>query len=255
MSNTGAVHGNTVKVTAHIGLNIRSTPGIKSDNKIGAAPDGTVLQATGKTKSQGGYQWDQVNLGHGKTGWMASNWLTKVNAPPTVGIDQYVANSTGSTQGPKTTMTSFVPPPGRGGLPSSVPYSQDINQAAAKYGIDPALVAAVIKQESGFNPKAVSSAGAIGLGQLMPGTASGLGVNPWDPQQNIDGTAHYLANQLHAFGGNVTLAIAAYNAGPGAVQQYHGVPPYAQTQNYVQVVSANYQYYQGLEKPQTVTYA
>ncbi len=255
MSNAGAVHSGTVKVTAEIGLNVRSTPGVKSDNKIGAVPDGTVLQTTGQTKKVGQYQWDQVNLGHGKTGWVADNWLQKTTAAPTGDVWRYLTGSPSLSPAPKVTLASFPSPTGKGALPSSVPYAQSINQAAAKYGIDPALVAAVIKQESGFNPNAVSPAGAIGLGQLMPGTASGLGVNPWDPQQNIDGTAHYLADQLHAFGGNVTLAIAAYIAGPGAVQEYHGVPPYAQTQNYVQVVLANYRYFQGLEEPPSVIYA
>ena len=125
-------------------------------------------------------------------------------------------------------------------LPADVPYGAEITAAAKKYGIDPALLAGLVKQESGFNPNAGSPAGARGLTQLMPGTAAGLGVtNVLDPAQSLDGGAKYLKAQLDAFGGDVARALAAYNAGPGAVQRYGGVPPYAETQNYVRAVQAN----------------
>ena len=125
-------------------------------------------------------------------------------------------------------------------LPSDTPFGAQITAAAKRHGIDPALLAGLVKQESGFNPNAGSSAGARGLTQLMPGTAAGLGVtNVLDPAQSLDGGAKYLRQQLDAFGGDVTLALAAYNAGPGAVQRYGGVPPYAETQNYVRAVQAN----------------
>jgi soluble lytic murein transglycosylase-like protein len=125
-------------------------------------------------------------------------------------------------------------------LPSSVPYGAEITKAAQANGIDPALLAGLIKQESGFNPNAGSGAGARGLTQLMPGTAAGLGVtNLLDPAQSINGGAKYLKQQLDAFGGDVTKALAAYNAGPGAVKRFGGVPPYAETQNYVRAVQAN----------------
>jgi len=125
-------------------------------------------------------------------------------------------------------------------LPADVPYGAEITAAAKKYGIDPALLAGLVKQESGFNPNAGSPAGARGLTQLMPGTAAGLGVtNVLDPAQSLDGGAQYLKAQLDAFGGDVARALAAYNAGPGAVQRYGGVPPYAETQNYVRAVQAN----------------
>jgi soluble lytic murein transglycosylase-like protein len=125
-------------------------------------------------------------------------------------------------------------------LPASVPYASEITAAAQANGIDPALLAGLIKQESGFNAHAGSGAGAQGLTQLMPATARGLGVsNPFDPAQSIMGGAKYLKQQLDAFGGDVTKALAAYNAGPGAVKRFGGVPPYSETQNYVRVVQAN----------------
>ncbi|MFD1677793.1 lytic transglycosylase domain-containing protein [Alicyclobacillus fodiniaquatilis] len=120
---------------------------------------------------------------------------------------------------------------------NSASFAAIVNQAANTYGISPNLLNAVIEQESSFQPDAVSGAGALGLMQLMPSTAQTLGVtNPLDPTQNINGGAKYLSQLLSQFNGNVSLALAAYNAGPGAVTQYGGIPPYAETQNYVSSV-------------------
>lgn len=121
----------------------------------------------------------------------------------------------------------------------ATPYAEVINAASSRTGVPADLIAAVAKQESGFNASAVSRAGAEGVMQLMPATAKGLGVtDPLDAAQSINGGATYLASLLKRFGGDTTLAVAAYNAGPGAVLKYGGVPPYAETQKYVRNVLA-----------------
>jgi soluble lytic murein transglycosylase-like protein len=146
------------------------------------------------------------------------------------------------TRAPKPSSTSFAasltkaqsrpaPAPTASG---AIPFEQDLVAAASKYGVDPALLAAVVKQESNFNPNARSRAGAKGLTQLMDQTAAGLGVtNAFDPRQSLDGGARYLGGLLKTFHGDESLALAAYNAGPAAVKQYGGIPPYHETQAYV----------------------
>lgn len=119
-------------------------------------------------------------------------------------------------------------------------------QQAEKHNLDPRLLFAIITQESRFNHRAVSSAGARGLGQLMPGTAAGLGVrDSFDIAQNISGTASYISTQLNTFG-RLSLALAAYNAGPGNVRKFGGIPPFRETQNYVKVIWKHYAKLAGL---------
>ena len=116
-----------------------------------------------------------------------------------------------------------------------------IAQAAAAYGVDPQLVRAIAVAESNMNQDEISEVGAIGVMQLMPETAAGLGVNPYDERENIEGGTIYLKQMLDAFDGDIPLAVAAYNAGPNAVKRYGGIPPYSETQHYVGRVMDMYQ--------------
>jgi soluble lytic murein transglycosylase-like protein len=114
-------------------------------------------------------------------------------------------------------------------------YAGMARNAARRHGIPEDLFLRLVQQESNFNPRAISTKGAIGLAQLMPGTARDLRVDPNDPEQNLDGGARYLSEQYRKFG-NWRLALAAYNAGPGAVEKHRGIPPYRETRNYVKKI-------------------
>ncbi|HEY4095280.1 MAG TPA: lytic transglycosylase domain-containing protein [Baekduia sp.] len=180
-------------------------------------------------------------------------------------IEQHVAEMTGtapaadssssstfaqalqSAQGTTSPTATAASAPAASGLNAGdpSPYDAQITAAATKYGIDPALLKGLIRQESNFNASARSGAGAQGLTQLMPATAKSLGVDAGDPAQAIDGGARYLKTQLDRFGGDESKALAAYNAGPGAVAKYGGVPPYAETQGYVKSVLAFAAQYRG----------
>ena len=121
------------------------------------------------------------------------------------------------------------------------PLEDIFNRAAKKYGVDVNLLKAIAKQESDFQPDCTSHAGAMGIMQLMPDTAKGLGVtDPYDPEQNIMGGAKFISQMLKKYDGDVTLALAAYNAGPNNVAKYGGVPPFKETQDYVKKVTAYY---------------
>jgi soluble lytic murein transglycosylase-like protein len=172
---------------------------------------------------------------------------TSAGTSGTTGSTSFAQVLSGQTAGASASL-------GAGAPAAAAPYAADIQAASQKYNVPTGLIEAVIQQESGFNPNAQSGAGAGGLMQLMPATASGLGVtNVYDPAQSIDGGTHYLRDQLDRFGGNVQLALAAYNAGPGAVATYGGVPPYPETQSYVSDVLQNYARYSSGSAPTTLT--
>lgn len=154
-------------------------------------------------------------------------------AAPTTSFTDALA----AAQQPAATNATAAP---TGAAASGTPFGAEIDAAAQRHGLDPRLLKALVKQESGFDPSARSPAGAAGLTQLMPGTAAALGVtDPMDPLQALEGGAKYLAQQLKAFGGDVSLALAAYNAGPGNVQKHGGIPPFRETQNYVRTILAS----------------
>ncbi len=152
-------------------------------------------------------------------------------------------SGTGGTQGSGGTQGTGGPAKGNNDLSgfSSNKYDNLINEMSRKYNVPARLIKAVIQQESTFNPNAKSGAGAVGLMQLMPGTARDLGVtNRTDPRQSIEGGTKYLSQQLKRFNGDVRLALAAYNAGPGNVSKYGGVPPFKETQDYVRKITGWY---------------
>lgn len=141
-------------------------------------------------------------------------------------VDGGTLHEVGAAPHPSAPHRPLLPPP-----PSLLAAAAA--RAAARHGVAPELVDAVIRQESGYHTRARSRAGALGLMQLMPATARTLGVDPLDPEANLDGGVAYLRAMLDRFGGHVDLALAAYNAGPAAVERYGGVPPYRETRAYV----------------------
>jgi soluble lytic murein transglycosylase-like protein len=154
-------------------------------------------------------------------------------AAPSTAFNTQLASAMGPSSATATPVTGATDVTTAGGMP----YASEISAAATRNGVDPNVLSGLIRAESNFDPNATSPAGAQGLTQLMPGTAAGLGVtNPLDPAQSIEGGARYLRQQLDHFGGDVTKALAAYNAGPGAVERFGGVPPYEETQSYVRRV-------------------
>ncbi|WP_432491095.1 NlpC/P60 family protein [Kineococcus auxinigenes] len=144
---------------------------------------------------------------------------------------------TGTTGAAATDSTAYVRPASLT-TSKSAPYDAAFTAAEGRYGLPTGLLSAVAKQESGYDPDAMSPAGAIGLMQFMPGTARDVGIDPRDPMQAIDGAGKLLASHLKTFG-SLEKALAAYNAGPGNVRKYGGIPPFNETQNYVKKIMAN----------------
>jgi soluble lytic murein transglycosylase-like protein len=151
-------------------------------------------------------------------------------------LDQQLASARAQVSGFQATTVGQ----GLSSGPSEARYQALFEEAGQRHDIDPALLAAIASVESGFDPTAQSSAGAQGLMQFMPATASEMGVDPFDPASAIDGAARYLKREIQRFG-SVELAAAAYNAGAGAVSRHGGVPPFTETQNYVKKVLSAYE--------------
>lgn len=177
---------------------------------------------------------DELNM---RFGINTANYQENVNKTAAGGVEQEkpqrLENGSFATELDK---AMSMESRGAVGLNISGDTNSLIKEAAARYQVDPRLVAAVAQTESGGNQEAVSPAGAVGVMQLMPETAAGLGVNPYDKRQNIEGGAKYLRQMMDTFGGDVQKAVAAYNAGPQAVKEYNGIPPYRETQDYVNKV-------------------
>jgi soluble lytic murein transglycosylase-like protein len=178
--------------------------------------------------------------------WSNAEQRWKPVPPPTPGMLASARNAAAEvatyvTSRPAGTSTSTDPnytALSRGHRVSSKEIDDAIDQAAQKHNVNANLVRALIKQESNFNPSAVSNKGAMGLMQLMPGTARQLGVSdPFDPQQNVDAGVRHLKQLLDTYNGDVRLGLAAYNAGEGAVARNKGVPPYRETQDYVKRIT------------------
>ncbi len=167
----------------------------------------------------------------------ASGAFGSVLAAATVEAGADAPSSTTSSSSTPVAMTPTSVPVNSTTVVNGAGYADLFAAAGERHGIDPNLLAAVAQIESAFNPTAISPAGAQGLMQFMPATAAEMGVDPFDPASAIDGAARYLRQQLDRFG-TTELALAAYNAGPGAVSKHDGIPPYPETQNYVTKVLA-----------------
>ncbi|WP_309643917.1 lytic transglycosylase domain-containing protein [Phenylobacterium sp.] len=167
--------------------------------------------------------------------WASPAWSDVLEIAPDGAVVVYAAPTLFNGEGARSLTPEVVSRPARSAaIPARV--TQSIFEAAARHAVSPHLVEAVAWRESRFRQAAVSAAGAVGVMQLMDGTARDLGVDRYDLDQNINGGAAYLSRMLNRYGGDIRLALAAYNAGPGAVDRHRGVPPFRETQAYVAAV-------------------
>ena len=224
-----------------------SGSGLDSSLLGGSSLDSSLLGGT--SSLFGSPSSSLLSLIMGSTGTTSASSMADLLSAELTGSLPYVSSmplgSIGSVYAASATPTTtqsaepaVTAPSTTSSSPSTTPTQSTIQNwiaaLAPQYNLDPKLVDAVVNQESGYSSNATSSVGAMGLMQLMPATAAGLGVtNPYDPVQNLKGGMTYLRQLLTRYNNNVSLALAAYNAGPNAVDSYNGIPPYPQTQNYV----------------------
>lgn len=169
--------------------------------------------------------------------WASPAWSDVIEIAPDGEVAVYAAPTIFTGQGARSIRIESLAPVSRP-IPTSTQVSNAIATAAARHAVSPDLIEAVAWRESRFRQNAVSTAGAVGVMQLMDGTARDLGVDRYDLDQNVNGGAAYLSRMLNRYSGDIRLALAAYNAGPGAVDRHRGVPPFRETQAYVAAVLA-----------------
>lgn len=240
---------NRLRVNKHSRASASGTPQDKGgfsdilNQKMGSLPTPTPsFEAPGSLVNKS-LQWGEGPKPSSRERPSVAKEATQGKIPDSlIGLSRKDLLAAQGTHRPAVANASFLRPSGSPRLPKKLQsYTPMIEKYSQKYGVDPNLVAGVIKQESGYNSNAVSRAGAMGLMQLMPDTARAMGVSdPFNPDQNIRGGVKFLRKMLDRFDGNTELALAAYNAGPLAVEKYgNRVPPYAETRHYVKAVAAH----------------
>jgi hypothetical protein len=227
-----------------------TTAGTMSSDTSPAGPTGSRRPMDGPSDPRGGEAPNadpaqDASGGAEPAGSVESGWsaITQFLQGEFASLERQLSNALQSLfqSAPPPSATPAPPVQHAGASQAPSQYSGLIQRAAEQNELDPALLTAVMRQESGFQADARSPAGAMGLMQLMPDTAKSLGVaDPFDPEQSIDGGARLLRSLIDRFGGRLDLALAAYNAGPAAVERYGGVPPFAETQAYVHDIMADY---------------